>query len=387
MESLRRGPRFSSIRLHCRALAQPRRCFLPNNLRVRTLQTHSRSSTASRQQPHPPLVFAFDIDGVLLRGETVLPAAKRALARLEGANPTGLKIPYILITNGGGISEEDRCRKLSKQLGFDIKPTQYVQSHTVLKSVVHKYAEKPIMVFGGKFDEVRKVAEGYGFEKVYTTLDVMAWNPNVWPFHELTAEERASTKPVDFSRTPISAAFVFHDPRNWALDVQILCDLVQSGGIIGAPYLPVSEQNKVDLVFCNPDLLWRAAFDRPRLGQGAFREAFQAVYHALTGKRYPYVQYGKPSEVTYKFAEKVLVDRLEELSGRRPAVSPEVYMVGDNPESDIAGANAAKWSSVLVRTGVFDPAQGPPAHTPTHIAEDVEEAVEWAIRREMERAG
>ena len=31
-------------------------------------------------------------------------------------------------------------------------------------------------------------------------------------------------------------------------------------------------------------------------------------------------------------------------------------MVGDNPESDIKGANAAggKWKSVLVRTGVFD---------------------------------
>ena len=40
---------------------------------------------------------------------------------------------------------------------------------------------------------------------------------------------------------------------------------------------------------------------------------------------------------------------------------------------------------MLVRTGVYDPAQGPPAHTPTYVAEDVEEAVRWAIEREMGR--
>ena len=30
------------------------------------------------------------------------------------------------------------------------------------------------------------------------------------------------------------------------------------------------------------------------------------------------------------------------------------YMIGDNPKSDIAGANAKGWTSILVRTGVFD---------------------------------
>ncbi|KZT20001.1 HAD-superfamily hydrolase [Neolentinus lepideus HHB14362 ss-1] len=322
------------------------------------------------------------VDGVLLRGETALPAAKRALAKLEGDNPMNQ-----WITNGGGISEDERCRKLTGQFGFEIKPTQYIQAHTVLKSVVHKYAKEPVLVLGGKRDQVRKVAEGYGFENVYTTLDVMAWNPSIWPFYELSPEEHTSTKKVNFTSIPLRAVFVFHDPRNWALDVQVLCDVIQSGGIIGGPYLPVEQQleSGIDVVFCNPDLLWRSDFERPRLGQGAFREAFLAVYQALTGKRYPCIQYGKPTKATYKFAEKVLVDRLEEISGVRPSVHPEVYMVGDNPESDIAGANGAGWSSVLVRTGVYNPEQGPPTHTPTYIAEDVEEAVEWAIKREVER--
>jgi ribonucleotide monophosphatase NagD (HAD superfamily) len=56
-----------------------------------------------------------------------------------------------------------------------------------------------------------------------------------------------------------------------------MCDVIQSAGVIGGPYQRAPE-NPVDLVFCNPDLIWRNDFPRPRLGQGAFITAFQAVY-------------------------------------------------------------------------------------------------------------
>lgn len=266
-----------------------------------------------------------------------------------------------------------------------------MQSHTILKSVVHDYADVPVLVLGGRNDEVRKVAEGYGFKKAYTTLDVLAWNPSVWPFHDLSPSEQGSTKAVDFSQTPIGAIFVFHDPRNWALDIQIICDVIQSRGIIGAPYgldstdLKRNESRRPELIFCNGDVLWRSDFERPRLGQGAFRLAFQAVYKSLTGSEYPCVQYGKPTEATYQFAKKVLQDRFRDLYGEIIGRPPHVYMVGDNPESDIAGANAAGWASVLVRTGVYDPQQGPPTHVPTQEVEDVEEAVRWAIDQELKK--
>ena len=54
---------------------------------------------------------------------------------------------------------------------------QIVQAHTILKSVVHKYADKPVLVLGGRNDVVRKVAQSYGFKHAYTTLDVLAWKP------------------------------------------------------------------------------------------------------------------------------------------------------------------------------------------------------------------
>ncbi|OCH89028.1 HAD-superfamily hydrolase [Obba rivulosa] len=355
-------------------------------LRKRSIQHDARELAKQ-----PPVAFVFDIDGVLVHGPQPLDAAKRALAILDGANPLGTKIPYLLLTNGGGVGEEIRRKRLAKQLEYDLSPNQYIQSHTVLKSAVDKYADEHVLVLGGKFADCRYVAESYGFKNAYTTLDVHAWNPAVWPFHELSSMERESTKAVDFAQTPISAIFVFHDPRNWALDIQIVCDVIQGGGIIGRrpsnqdkQSQDAAEQKSVELVFCNPDLLWRSDFERPRIGQGAFREAFQAVFKALTGAEYPYTQYGKPTRATYKFAEQMLRDHLQELYGPVREL-PQIYMVGDNPESDIAGANAAGWSSILVHTGVYDPRQGPPMHQPTQEVEDVEEAVRWAIEREMKQ--
>lgn len=84
---------------------------------------------------------------------------------------------------------------------LQITESQFIQSHTVLKSVVHKYKDSTVLVLGGKGEDVRRVAEGYvyylwislpstfpfilsyvtghryGFRKVCTTLDVHAWNP------------------------------------------------------------------------------------------------------------------------------------------------------------------------------------------------------------------
>lgn len=115
--------------------------------------------------------------------------------------------------------------------------------------------------------------------------------------------------------------------------VQIVSDLVQSGGIVGGPWVPLEKQTKpVEVVFCNPDLLWRSDFPTPRLGQGAFKEAFLAVYNvrstqvwsrvstqvliqALTGRHYPHIQYGKPTEATYNFAKETLAVLLRERHG------------------------------------------------------------------------
>jgi hypothetical protein len=104
---------------------------------------------------------------------------------------------------------------------------------------------------------------------------------------------------------PLHAIMVFHDPRNWALDAQIALDVVRYGTTTRSAFLPpeiVSPGSKtykedgsrvapalrtaeesgegepVELIFSNPDLIWRGAYGRPRLGQGGFREAFQGIH-------------------------------------------------------------------------------------------------------------
>ena len=81
---------------------------------------------------------------------------------------------------------------------------------------------------------------------------------------------------------------MFHDPRNWALDIQVMIDVILSRGIVDRSRPVVDGATPVELIFCNPDLLWRSEFPRPRLGQGAFREAFQAVFkvrHSLFNRK------------------------------------------------------------------------------------------------------
>ena len=113
---------------------------------------------------------------------------------------------------------------------------------------------------------------------------------------------------------------------------------------------------------------------------------------------------GKPSALTYEFAEKRLDsyrrDLICQTTGTEMATQgtigdlKRVYMVGDNPESDIMGANnyrsqrRTEWVSVLVKTGVFREGESRydfgkrPELKPGIIVEDVRAAVDWALRKE-----
>lgn len=106
------------------------------------------------------------------------------------------------------------------------------------------------------------------------------------------------------------------------------------------------------------------------------------ISQALIGAEYPHTQLGKPTKETYDYAAEMLKGRINEIYGKID-VLPDVYMIGDNPQSDIAGANGANWYSILVETGVYDPSHGRPSHPPTHYAKNVEEAVKWALELQL----
>lgn len=340
------------------------------------------SSSYSTHSPLSP-AFCFDIDGVLKQGSLVLPQAKKALDILNGNNLIHKKFPFILCTNGGGIPESERSQKLSKELGVCITPKRLVQSHTIFTQFLSSYQTKPILVVGGRGERCRLVAERYGFEQVYIPLDILRWNQSIWPFHKISDRDHQITKTADFSRISFSAIFVMHDSFDWGLDIQIAVDLLTSkDGIITNPMKSLTlDSPRIPVYFSNPDFLWGNEFSRPRFGQGAFQAALRANYESLTGRSLDAWTGGKPTQVTYDFANELLINIVQdEFHGHHLG---RVYMIGDNPASDIHGANNYGWASVLVKTGVFKGAKPEDAqHVPTAVKDDVLEAVKWALVQE-----
>ncbi|KAI9283828.1 HAD-superfamily subfamily IIA hydrolase [Umbelopsis sp. AD052] len=326
----------------------------------------------------PKFGFALDIDGVLIKGNRVIPQAQRALRLLNGENASGKKIPFVLLTNGGGVTEEKKAAQMSRKLDMDILPSQVVLSHSPMRSLVKKYKDTPVLVVGGRETSCKDVAEQYGFQRPIQPDDIHHWEKSVWPFRRVTDDEAyEAQKRYDFSREPIEAIMMFHDSRDWGRDLQIMMDVLRSkNGMIGTQKADYSVQD-TPVYFSNPDFLWSNEFPVPRYGQGAFKTALEAIYKQHTGKELKSTSFGKPHRATYEYAEKILNSLL-------PNNTPlqRVFAVGDNPAADIAGANAYGWTSILVRTGVFD-GKGNSSEFPARlVCDNIEEAVHWALNEE-----
>lgn len=329
------------------------------------------------------MAFAFDIDGVLAHGNEPIPQAKEALKMLNGDNELGIKIPYILLTNGGGKTEEARCQQLSEILESPISTDQFIQSHTPMQALAEYY--DTVLVIGGDGQQIRAAAENYGFKNVVHPKDILAWDPTVSPWSTLSEEDRAIAKPRDFSKLKFDAVLVFNDSRDYATDMQLIIDLVlaEDGLMLTRAKDPVA--SRIPLYFSQGDLVFPTNHKGPtRLTMGGFRIAVEAQYKALTGLELERVVYGKPERATYTYADEVLKSWMEQIHNENK-LPQNVYMIGDNPASDIIGGNMYGWNTCLVRTGVF---QGPGENDATNPAnfgvfDNVLEAVKAAVRKEL----
>lgn len=387
--------------------------------------------------------FAFDIDGVLLKGSDVIPQAPEAMRMLNGDNEYNIRVPYIFVTNGSGLTEEVRCKNLSKLLETEVNPGQFIQGSTPMRSLVEKY--DTVLVVGGVGEACRKVAEEYGFKNVVTPGDILKWNPNVSPFRKLTEEEYNASRSLDFTKIAIGAILVFADSREWASDQQIILELLMSkNGVMGTESKQFNEGP--DIFFAHDDFVWSTNYNLSRYGMGALQVCISALYQAHTGKELNVTKFGKPNKETFNFANSILkswrqdayethfcndkencedeehskesttgkngssaADKLQEATNDQDTVvakaeettnadgsttevfdllpaAQTVYFVGDTPESDIRFANTfdKTWYSILVKTGVYQDGTEP-AYKPKKIVDNVLEAVKFAIHREHEK--
>lgn len=184
---------------------------------------------------------------------------------------------------------------------------------------------------------------------------------------------------------------------------QVICDVLRSGGhptrgtrVIQTPIYLAAD-----------DLEYQFIFAVPRLGMGAFRIALESIYNKLPADPLVYTTFGKPQPGFYKHAEQVLQQIQESMVHTPQGLAKElmhglsfpppasvdlpvlsrlktIYMIGDNPATDIKGAKLAgePWFSILTRTGVFQGASVNNEISADKIVEDVEEAIDFISERE-----
>ncbi|KAI1424381.1 HAD-superfamily hydrolase [Xylaria sp. FL1777] len=378
----KRRSRLSSVHYAEDTTGRPTRPGMPAIQPTRAILASQIQSIESKKVLKAKnMAFAFDIDGVLVHGDLLIPEGKRALDILNGDNELGIKIPHIFLTNGSGKPEKARCDQLSKILQNPVNIEQFIQSHTPMSALASYY--ESVLVVGGVGYRCREVAEQYGFKDVIVPNDIVAWDPTIAPYREFTEYEKAMSRPRDFSKHNIDAILVFSDSRDYATDIQIIMDLLlsQNGRLKTKAKDP--ESQRIPIYFSQGDLLCPTEHWTPRMSQGAFRVGLEAMYKAMTGVDLERVVYGKPELATYKYADEVMASWMEQIHGEEK-LPENIYMIGDNPASDIIGGNMYGWNTCLVRTGVFqggDNDENNPANF--GVFPNVLEAVQTALRKEL----
>lgn len=387
---------------------------------------------------------------MLLHTSKPIPGATETLRFLQRNN-----IPFILLTNGGGKSEAERVADLTEKLGVELDVSNFVQSHTPYQRLLDPNAElghpelekylqqslgkmrfsgkETVLVLGSDASKARRIANGYGFESVVTPGDILKACPEIFPFDPLREfydrqEILPLPKPIYNPKADpamkledclkIDGILTFNDPRDWAVDIQLIADLQLSHrGYLGTYSRWNGDETMGSLkrwqndgqpavIFSNIDLQWSTGYHQSRLGQGSFHMAVRRVLQGLmSGLRYMDVktfEFGKPFPATYAHAWATLDQH------RRRLGLPEikmVYMVGDNPESDIRGthlwnahilqsgprskrpAYGPYWKSCLVRTGVWEENSRPleglkKGWRPYRTVDDVRAAVELVLEEQ-----
>lgn len=279
-----------------------------------------------------------DVDGVLIRGSRVIPQAIPALRKLVTS-----KIPTLFVTNGGNMTESLKAQKLSEQLGFNIEENQIILSHTPWRNLAASYRDKQILVIGSPASMA--VATAYGFRKVVSPECLHQKNSEIYPVKPIVAA-RESMHCTARHDEGVQAAFVFSDSADWGLHMQVLTDaLLDSRHKFGGNFIPIYA--------CNADIVYTGNYSLPRFTQGAFVHSFQALFKEYTGHDAPIQFCGKPFKMQYDYSEYLFRNNSITSGDELPT---KFYAIGDNPKSDIRGANSAgdHWTSILVRTGVFN---------------------------------
>lgn len=352
--------------------------------------------------------FVFDIDGVLVQGSKAIPEARNALRFLNNN-----KIPFVFLTNSGGLLEGEKTTQVLTKLGMldEIPNVRTVLSHTPYKAYKDQY--KTVFTVGPIGSS--RVLKHYGFKNVYEAGDLIGEYPGIAPFNMIShrAEKYLSQNgklPKD--KLQFDAVMVLSDPRDWSADLQIVADILTSNnGQLGTTNY-TSNTKSIPIFWSQRDFQWKTEYSLPRFALGAFREILYRVIaiikspklvslpeelmnsdtkliHEKATEEYDVKKFidervmGKPERIAYEYAEIELRAAFKDLYATREEFElGDVYMVGDNPLSDIIGAKNYGWKTCLVKTGVYSDDYDLQVE-PSCIVENVEEAVKQGVNESL----
>ncbi|XP_077372176.1 haloacid dehalogenase-like hydrolase domain-containing 5 [Festucalex cinctus] len=295
----------------------------------------SSEGAARRYYSHPSpqgsFGLLFDIDGVLVRGRTPIPAAKQCFKNLVD-HQGKYKVPVVFVTNAGNCMRQTKAEHLSHLLEVDVSPDQVMLSHSPLRMFTH-FHQMCVLVSGQ--GPVEEVAHMLGFKNVVTIDDLREG----YPLLDIVDHNRRPKDSIPPTKglQPIDAVILFGEPIRWETNLQLIVDVLLTSGkpdrnwnSVQYPHIPV--------LACNMDLLWMAEAKNPRFGHGMFLVCLESLYKKVTGYDLKYeALIGKPSVVTYNYAELLVRQQAERLGWTTPV--KRLYAIGDNPMADIYGAN------------------------------------------------
>ncbi|KAM5173019.1 haloacid dehalogenase-like hydrolase domain-containing 5 [Mantella aurantiaca] len=401
------------LQMFCRLARKKLSCW-PHGVSPLRSQTARRGLASSGAHRSPSFGLLFDIDGVLVRGRNPIPGAAEAFSRLLGKDGR-LAVPVVFVTNAGNCLRQERATELSRVLGIEVSDNQVILSHSPLR-MFRQFHDKKVLVSGQ--GPVEDIAKDLGFQNIVTIEDVR----RAFPLLDMVDESRRPKNPVPSVLTfpTVEAIVLLGEPVRWETSLQLILDVLLSAG------RPTKWQTQppyphIPVLACNMDLLWMAEAKMPRFGHGTFLVCLETLYRKITGKELRYeALIGKPSTVTYNFAEQLIMSQARERGWDTPIRT--LYAVGDNPMADIYGANLynrhlqtqredaqsdrpQSCDSILVCTGVYGNQEEVPADpresiTRTifhghrdfqlepnlveacHVVQDVGQAVDLVLKKE-----
>jgi len=268
------------------------------------------------------------------------------------------------VTNSGGVPLETKAKEVSKIVKYEIDPKKLIVAHSPMKKVAKLYKDKRVMLIGRNVEHCANIARQFGLSNFIHSSEFEVEKPNL------------SSK----SDEKIHAIFILKTPIDWEENLQIISEMVYTGGDLSSIPKEAQIPQKVPIYAANPDVIYQSSFPIPRYTVGAFLLCLKTLYKELAVTELEIQEFGKPHPVTYEFAEKILRKQANILgySGIQT-----FYAIGDNPKSDVRGANNREnWYSILTRTGIFVGKENDEDFPAKFVAEDVNEAVDFLLSKE-----